>query len=153
MGAPELEHRVTVVERSIDELADMNGEALAIAKLAGTEALAARQAHHQGIKLLNALRSTQIEQGAVQAEHSKQLADHGRQLADHGRQLADHGRQLGELRSTQRQHTGILEQHSKTLDQHTKILNQHTEVLDQHTNTLSTIESLLRKHFNDPADG
>ena len=125
---PELEERVSALETRMDELARNVRHATDLGLTAGREALTAREAHQKNIELLNALRTTQSEQG---------------------RTLSEHGRILNE-------HTRMLNEHTRVLNDHTRVLNDHTARFDAIDGTLGTltvgmhtIESLLRRLTKD----
>ena len=142
----EVRHRLVLVEEQVIRLIEDSAATNAMAALADRDVAAYRQEMRSHIRVINALRETQIEQGQVQAAQSRELGvlretqlEQGRELVEHRRILDQHTTILDEQGKILDQHTTILGMHSQILDRHTAMLNQHTAMLDENSESLTSL--------------
>ena len=86
----DLESRVGGVEHAVRRLDRDAAATRMMAALADRDVAETRGVLAGHTRVLNAVRETQLEQGAVLAEHSRTLLEHTRMLAEQAEVLAEH---------------------------------------------------------------
>jgi hypothetical protein len=126
MSLEDLTKRVTTLEAQASVNHQTAAAALALAVGADRDVADFRAELRGHVRVLGALRETQLEQGQVLAQHGQILAQHGEALAQHGEALAQHGE--------------VLAQHGEALDQLSAAVGQ---IREQHGAKLDDIVGLL----------
>ena len=140
----EVRHRLVLVEEQVIRLIEDSAATNAMAAMADRDVAAYRQEMRAHIRVINALRETQLEQGQVLAGHTRELGALREALGalreaqvEQGRELAEHRRILDEHTAILHALTAILNEHGRALEQHTVMLSEHGRALEQHTVMLS----------------
>jgi chromosome segregation ATPase len=122
-----LRSRLKTVEVEVERLTNDVAETRIMAAKNDKDLAPFRQQLRAHIRVLNALRDTQIE---------------------HGKTLDKHGKILGRL-------TATVDQHTAKLDEHTAKLDEHTAKLDEHGVSLKTLvagQAKIMEHLGITAD-
>ena len=131
-----LHRRLKTVEGKVERLTKDVAETRIMAAKNDEDLAPFRQQMRAHVRVLNALRETQLEQG-------KTLDNHGMILARLTGTVDQHTAKLGE-------HTAKLDEHTEKLDQHTIKLDRHTAMLDKQGEKLDTLvtgQALILEHL------